>query len=171
MKTRGLLFLVPCLALVAGCPGTSPTDPAKKDVPTKDEGEIRKLFADFQAAVKERDGDQLWDLFADESQQDADRKAKTIKEDFAKADAEAKKAMAKKLDVPEADLGELTGKKYLKSQQFFGKYHEVPESSFQKAAITGDKATIHYKEEDGDAVKQPAVRENGKWKLVVEMPK
>src|SRR5580704_3143969 len=89
-----------CIVLLAllqpGC--TRQAERAQGDAKKGDaEAEVRLVFADFQAAVKARDGTKLWGLLAEESRQDADRKAKGVKDDFNKADDKQKAELEKKI--------------------------------------------------------------------------
>ncbi len=167
MPARLLVGVLPLTLLLAGC--TAGTSETKKGGGAH--AEVRQAFADFQAAIKKRDGDKLWDLLAEDSRQDADRKAKAIRNDFTRADDKEKADLEKKLDLSAAELRDLSGKVYLKSKAFYGKYHEVPDSTVEKVSVGGEKARLTYKEEDGDIIVQPLVREQGRWKLVAEMPK
>ena len=163
----GLLLLV----FVAGCP-QQPTASAPKTGAA--DAEIRRVFADFQSAVKDRDGTRLWDVLADESREDAERKAKAIREDFNKnTDGQRREEMAKNLDLPLGELKDLDGKGYLKTKQFYGKWHEAPGSKVDTVNVTGDRAELVYVEddEDHDRVKMKLERQHGKWKLLVEMPR
>src|SRR5437763_103126 len=100
-----LLRAIPALMLVvfaAGCP-QAPTTPAPKSAAA--EAGIRQLFGDFQKAVKERDGARLWEILADESREDAERKAKTIRDDFNKNnDGQRREEMAANLGVSQDEL-------------------------------------------------------------------
>jgi hypothetical protein len=169
MRPRLALGFVPLALLLAGCTAPAEKTPAKGG--DRDEAEVRQVFTDFQAALKQRDGARLWDLLAEDSRQDADRRAKGLKDDFAKADEAKRAEMEKNLELPAHALPILDGKGYLKSKQFFGKYHEVPDSKLKDIAVKGDKAQLNYVEEDGDEERLQLVREQGHWKLLVEMPK
>jgi hypothetical protein len=160
----GLLLLV----LLAGCPST-PSESAKKNADP--EAAIRQVFADFQGGLKAHDGAKLWDVLAEDSRQDADRKAKEIKSDFAKADEQQQAELAKKFALTAGDLRNIDGKGYLKTQQFFGLYHEVPDSNLKSVSVSGEKASLKFIEEDGDEVTMKLQQEQGHWKLIVEMPK
>jgi hypothetical protein len=174
-KAPAVICALVIAVFAAGCPQADRTKgDAKKGGDSKSgdaDAEIRQIFTDFQSAVKARDGAKLWDLLAEDSRQDADRKAKAVAEDFNKSDDKQKAEMAKNLDVPASDLKQLDAKGYLKTKQFFGKYHEVPDSKVDKVTVTGDKAQVIYLEEDGDRVPMKLEREKGHWKLIVEMPR
>jgi hypothetical protein len=157
----GVLFSV---AFVSGCQKpatTSAGDPEKA---------IRETVAEFQAALKARDADKLWSLLDHDTQTDAERAAKTIRESYAKADATQKAEQEKNLGLPGAELAALTGVGYLKTELFHGKYDEVPGSTIDKVTPQGDKATVAYTEADGDKEKLSLVRQDGRWKLSLEIP-
>ena len=64
-------------------------------------------------------------------------------------------------------MSKITGKLYLKAKPFLGKYREVPGSKIDKVTVEGDKATVHYTEDDGDKETLPLVKQDGKWRLSV----
>ena len=64
-----------------------------------------------------------------------------------------------------------TGKEFLKTKRFHGKYDELPDSKIEKVTVQGDQATIAYVELDGDKEKLILVREQGEWKVSIPMPK
>jgi hypothetical protein len=137
----------------------------------QDEGEVRQKFTELQLALKDRDTDKLWALLDSKSQADADRAAKVIQTTYAKASAEEKADQEKALGLTGAELATLTGKGFLKSKRFQGKYHEVPDSKIEKVVVQGDSATIYYLELDGDKEKTILVRQEGQWKVWLTMPK
>ncbi len=129
-----------------------------------DEDQVRQAFQGFQAAVKTRDADKLWDLLDKGSRAAADAAAKEIQAGYQKANDTAKLKLEKALGLTREELAGLTGKLFLKSNKYFGKYHEVSTSKIDKVTVQGDKATVFYTEEDGDKVKLEFAREDGKWK-------
>jgi hypothetical protein len=153
------------LAFLAGC--NSPDEPGKG----ADEKEVRQAFADFQKALEAKDGDKVWSLLDADSQADAEREARAVRADHGKAGDAQKKEMEKKLGLPGNELAKLKGSGFLKTRRFVGKYDEVPESKVDKIVIQGDRATLHYIEPDNDKEKFSLVREKGKWKLIVPIPK
>jgi hypothetical protein len=156
--------------LISCTPPTS--EPAKKPGgdPTPD-AEIALAFKALQSAIKAKDADKIWDLLAKESQSDAEREAKIVKEAFGKANDKDKAEYEKKLELTAKELGDITGKLYVKSRRFYGKYHEIPDSKVEKITITGDSGTVKYIEPDDDKMTQEVVREQGKWKFVMAIPK
>jgi hypothetical protein len=147
--------------LIAGCssPSSQPGTAAGA------EGQLKEAFAAYQQALKDKDADKLWDMLSAEGRADADRAAKRLRDDYAKADDATKAKLAKDLGLSGDQLANLTGKDYLKTPRFLGKQHEVPGSKFEGAGVQGDKATVNYVEEDGDKQKLPFVREGGRWKV------
>src|SRR5579871_1300294 len=129
-----------------------------------DEDQVRQAFQGFQAAVKTRDADKLWDLLDKQNRAAVDAAAKEIQTSYQKANDTAKLKLEKALGLTREELAGLTGKLFLKSNKYFGKYHEVPTSKIEKVTVQGDKATVSYTEEDGDKVKLEFAREDGKWK-------
>lgn len=178
-------WIVVCgvLAIVTGCsrqdsppktvdgkPAAGKSDNVKVDS-GKAEGEIRTAFADLQAALKEGSGAKLWDLLDTDSQEDANRAAKLVQEAYAKAKGPDQAEMEKGLALSGKDLANLSGKVYLQSKRFLGKYHEIPGSKLDRVVVQGDSATLHYIEDDGDKEKLTYNRQQGRWKVSLAMPK
>jgi hypothetical protein len=155
-----------CLAVSPGC--QKPTEQSS----TEDQKAVRDTFVAFQVALKARDADKLWSLLDSDSQADADRAAKAIRDAYAKVSAEKKADQEKAFGLPGAELSELTGKGFLKTRRFHGKYHEVPDATIDNVTVDGNKAVVDYTEADGDNEKLRLVRQEGKWKLSLkDMPK
>jgi hypothetical protein len=154
------------LAFATGCAGGGSSAPTAGG-----DGPARETFAALQAALKAQDAEKLWALLDGESQAEADRAAKAVQADYAKASAEEKAEQEKALGLPGAELAGLTGKGFLKTKRFQGKYDEVPDSKFEKVSVQGDRATLSYVEADGDHVKLTFVRQDGQWKVSLRMPK
>ncbi len=159
------VLLAAALVLVSGCPNPTGT-PAGKD-----EDEVRAAFTAFQAALKARDADKLWSQLDSESQADAERAAKAAKAAYEAASGDEKAQQEKALGLSAAEISALTGKGFLRTKRFQGKYDEVPESKLDKVSVQGNTATVNYVEPDGDKEKFTLVRQDGRWALVVPMPK
>ena len=160
--------LVPLAMILASCgcskPGTTQGGGSEEEA-------VQKAFTAFQEAMKARDGEKLWGLLDADSQAEAGRAAQTIKEAYAKATAAEKGETEKALGLSAADLAALDGKGFLKSKRFHGKYDEIADSKFDKAAVQGDKATVTYVEQDGDREKLTLSKQGGAWKVSIPMPK
>ena len=65
----------------------------------------------------------------------------------------------------------MSGKLFIKSNRFHGKYYEVPGSKLDTVKAKGDTAKLTYLEEDGDKEKFSLVRQKGQWKFIIPMPK
>lgn len=156
-----------CVVCLIGCTPT-PSERAKK--PGAD-AEITQAFSGLQSAIKAKDADKIWTLLANESQADAEREAKVVKDSFAKANDKDKGEYEKKMELTAKELTDMNGKHYVKSRRFYGKYHEIPDSKVEKITVTGDSGTVKYIEDDGDKMTQDVVREQGKWKFVMPIPK
>jgi hypothetical protein len=152
-------------AFAAGCP-----KPAERPG-GNDEEAVREAVSAFQAALKARDADKLWQLLDADSRADADRAAQAVRDAYARAGPEQKAEQEKALGLPGAELAALTGTGFLKTKRFHGKYDELPDSTIDKVTVQGDQATVAYTEPDGDKEKLTLVREEGKWKVSVPMPK
>src|SRR5207302_1585880 len=82
------------------------------------EVQIREVFASFQKAITARDGDKLWDLIDADSQSDAKREAKKVREAFDKTVGADKAEQEKALGLSAAELTALKGPGFLKSKRF-----------------------------------------------------
>jgi hypothetical protein len=153
------------LVLAAGCSKTTEPPPADQ------EGAVRERFAELQAVLVARDADKLWVLLADRSRADAERAARGIQEAYSRAGPEAKAEQEKALGLTGAELAGLTGKGFLKTKPFQGKYHEVPDSKIERVEVQGDNATVRYLEPDGDKEKLIFIRQGGQWKVWLTVPK
>jgi hypothetical protein len=137
---------------------------------TAGEDDIRQLFVQLQKAIKAHDADKIWDLIDDSSQTAATRSGKLVQAGYAKTSDKA--GFEKRYGLTSTDLTAMTGKLFLKSKRFFdGKYDEVPGSKLLTVTVKGDTAKLTYLEEDGDKEKFSLVREKGRWKFVVPMPR
>jgi hypothetical protein len=158
------------LVLGIGCSGGG--SPGGSSAPAGGEQKaVLDAFIALQAALKEGDADKLWAMLDADSQAEAERAAKAIQAAYAKASAEEKAEQEKALGLPGAELAGLTGKGFLKTRRFQGKYDEIPESKVEKVAAQGEKATVNYVEPDGDHEKLTFVRQEGQWKVSLRMPK
>jgi hypothetical protein len=165
------LFLAGGTALALACFAGCKSNEAAQTSGGNEEKQVRETFDSFQKALKSKDADKIWALIDKDSQADAEREAKGVREAFAKLDDTAKKAQEKELGLTGAELAALKGPGFLKTRRFLGKYDEVPGSKTDKIEVKGDKAVVNYVETDGDKEKFSLVREEGKWKLTVPMPK
>jgi hypothetical protein len=172
MRMRLVVLSILFGAYSIGCTSKTPEPPKKPGVDAKQaDAEVAHAFRALQAAIKAKDAETIWDLLAKESQGDAEREAKVVKEAFGKANDKDKAEYEKKLELTARELADITGKLYVKSRRFYGKYHEIPDSKVEKIAVTGESGTVKYIEEDGDKITQEVVREQGKWKFVMAIPK
>jgi hypothetical protein len=162
-RTFSLLLL---LAFVPGC-ATKPTE----NPPANEEGAVREKFAELQSAMKNRDADKMWALMDGKSRSDADKAAKDIQTNHAKANAEEKTKLEESLGLPGAELAQITGPGILKSKRFQKKYHEFPDSKIEKVVVQGENATVHFLEPDGDHEKMIFVQQDGQWKVWLALPK
>jgi hypothetical protein len=163
------LCLSGCVALLCLTVGGGCKNPAEHPS-TKDEQAVRGAVTAFQAALKARDSEKLWSLVDDDSRSDAERAAKTLREAYAKADAKEKAEQEKALGVSGAELAALTGKGFLNTKRFLGKWDELPDSKIDTVTVEGNSATVGYTEEDGDHEKLTLVRQEGKWRLSKAIP-
>jgi hypothetical protein len=140
-------------------------------VMAQDSEALRKQFAEVQKAVQSKDAGKLWELLGSKSQGDAEKIAREIRETFAKGTAEEKRKQAETLGLDAKDLNQLTGKAYLMSAPVWRKLKELPESKIARIVLTGDNATLHYLETDGDKEKMIFVRQGNDWKAWLILPR
>src|SRR5262249_31087832 len=129
----------------------------------------RQAFTALQKAIKARDAEAIWKLADSDSQSDAERAAKAVKAAFGKA--KDKSEFEKKYGLSAKELADMTGKLFIKSNRFHGKYYEVPDSKVESVMVKGDTGRLTYLEEDGDKLKFSLVRQKGQWKFTIPMPK
>ena len=163
--TKRLVHLAVILAAV-GC-----SKPAAQSAAGSEEEAVQKAFAAFQEAMKAKDGEKLFGLLDAESQADAERAAQSVKDAYAKATPAEKGEKEKELGLSAAEVAALDAKGFLKSKRFLGRWHEIPDSKFEKATAQGEKATLNYVEQDGDHEKLSYVKQGGAWKVSIPMPK
>jgi len=135
------------------------------------EQDVRQAFKQLQGAIKARDPDKIWALIDDDTQSDANRAAKAVQAAFSKADDKGKAEFAKKYGLSAKELADMTGKLFIKSNRFHGKYYEIPGSKLDSVKVKGDTARLTYIEEDGDKEKLTLVKQKGEWRFIVPMPK
>jgi hypothetical protein len=162
-------WLVLAAGLV-GCGSKSPESKAK-DTAQKGEEEIKQAFVYLQDAIKAKDANKIWNLLDKDSQADADREARIVKETYAKLPDMDKAGLEKKMELSAKELADMSGKDYVKSKRFFGKHYEIPGSKVDKITVAGASATLVFLEEDGDRITTKLARENGQWKFNLEIPK
>jgi hypothetical protein len=169
-RTLRIWTMTAILFLLAGC--SPPADSAAPTKSAKGEEEARSTFVAFQEALKAKDANKLWSLLDSDSRADAERKAKSVRDAYAKANAKERAEQEKTLGLAGAELKLLQGGGFLKSKRFLGynKYNEIPGCKIDKIDVKGDKAVVHYIEDDGDKETLKLVREEGKWKVVAPMP-
>ena len=160
-------------ALAVGCTRTPPAAKAASD-----EEQVRAQFVALQDALtaalakpNEADTRKIWDLLHGDSQEDANRIAKAVSDQYAKADAPTKAKMEEALRVPGPKMGKYSGVNYLRGKEFLGKWDEIPGSKIDKITFEKDKAWVHYVEKDGDAEKLPLARQDERWKFILPIPR
>jgi hypothetical protein len=155
--------ILPAVMLCCLVPAVAPS--ARADA----EDDVRAAFAAYQAALKSGDPEKIWPLLDSDTQAAAEKVAKTYRESYEKANDTDKAKLEKSFGLKAEEMAKMTGKVYLKSKRFLGKYDEIPGSKLTKVTIKGNEATVDYTEEDGDKEKLQMVRQDGKWKVVVKI--
>lgn len=134
------------------------------------EDDIRTAWGQLQKAIKGRDPEAIWVLLDTDSQSDANRAAKAVQNAYSKA-GDKKGEFEKKYGLTAKELADMTGKRFLKSNRFHGKYYEIPDSKVTGVKVKGDTAKLMTVEEDGDKVTFSLQKQKGQWKFTLPMPK
>jgi hypothetical protein len=140
-------------------------------LPADEEAAVRGQFAELQSALKNRDTDKLWTLLDSKSQAEAGRAAKDVQAAHDKAAADEKAKQEDALGLTATELAGLTGRDFLRTKPFQKKYDELPESTIDRVVVEADSATVYYLEPDGDKEKAILVRQDGRWKVWLTMPR
>lgn len=171
MHTLRSLF---CLAatLLTGCNAPAP----KPGKGPEGDADVRQAFAALQTAVKERNGEKIYELLSSDSRQDADRVAKAIKDSYAVADPKKKDELTKKIGLGSDKLQELSGKSFLASDLFihYDEHNEIPDvKDLDKVDVKANTAKVQYKDPDNpvNMTKIDLVREDNRWRFQLGMPK
>jgi hypothetical protein len=135
------------------------------------EGEVRAAFTDLQAVIRSKDADKLWALLSARSRADAEKAAKEARTAYEKADAAEKAKLAEALGLSGEKVAKLTGSGFLETKRVRKKCEELAESKVTKVTAGADSATVYFDEPDGDHEKIFFVREDGRWKAWLAMPK
>jgi hypothetical protein len=156
------------ITLMSGC--SAAEDQSKGKPGAKDTDQVLQQFVALQAAIKDKNGDQLWELLDSDSRADAERAAKAVQTAYEKASPQEKEKRREELGLSDRELIELTGPVFLKSKRFHGKYHEIPGSKVNDVKVQAEEATVSYTEADGDPEKLTFNRQDRKWKVSLRMP-
>lgn len=163
---RGGLLIV--LLVAAGCRESA--ERARE----REEDEVRETFAAVQDAIqatREGNSDKVWGLLAADSKKAAERRAKRIRDDYAKASDELKAEYQDRLhNVSPAELAKLNGKSYLKTGAFYARWWEVPGSTIDRVTVKGDRATVWYLESESAPTQMEFIKEEGEWKVALNIP-
>ena len=101
-----------------------------------EEDDARAAFTAFQASLKSGDPEKMWPLLDTKTQADADKAAAALKTSYGKAKPAEKTALEKAFGLTAAEMTAVSGKVYLKSKRFLGKYHEIPDSKLDSTGTT-----------------------------------
>jgi len=138
---------------------------------SKEEDQVREAWSALAAAIKAKDADKIWNLLDSDTQADAERTAKKVHAVYLKANAKAKAELEKYLGLSSAELTDLKPAMLFKSKRFDAKYYEIPDSKVTKVVVVSDQATVFYVEPDDDNEKLNFVRQGGKWRANMPLPK
>jgi hypothetical protein len=136
-----------------------------------DEADVRRRFAELQAALKARDADKIWPQLAEKSRADAEREARKTREAYAAAGQEERAKRETALGLTGAEISRLTGKDVLRTKPFRRKFDEVPDGKVEKVTLEKDSATVQFLEPDGDHEKVILLREGDGWKAWLIIPR
>jgi hypothetical protein len=158
------------IVLAAGCakPPSPPSAPGVEALQA--EVQVRDAFVALQAALTNGDADKLWGLLSEKSRGDAERSAKEVRTAYEQAGRDARAKQAERLGLTGEEIAELTGRGFLKTSRFRGKYDEVATGKVARVALQGASATVHWDDADGEREKTIFVREGDGWKAWLSMP-
>jgi hypothetical protein len=137
----------------------------------KAEDEVKDAFIALQGAIKAKDPAKIWVLLDNATKADAERSAKIVKGAYKKANDQDKTKQEASLGLSANEIAKLDGQLLLKSKPFLAKYDEIPDSKITGITVQGDSATLNYLEPDGDKEKLTYTRQDGKWKVGMQLPK
>jgi hypothetical protein len=162
------------LALIAGC-SSKPAGPAPTAAtagPSEDESaQVRRRFAELEAAIKAHDAGRIWDLLCTRSQSDAERIARAARDAYAKAGPDEKTQQAQAFGLSDQQLTELTGKDVINGKRFRKKFDDLPGSKVEGVSVEKESATIRYTDTEGDHEKLIFLRQGGAWKAWLTIPR
>jgi hypothetical protein len=162
------------MAMAIGCT-RAPTGAQRE----KDEAVVRERFTALQDAFKavqakpdDANTRKLFDLLHTDSQQNADRAAKSVSDQYVRADDAAKAKISAALGVSGADFQRLSGIDYLRSKVFLNTYQAVADSKLDKITFERDKAWAHYQETGSarDSGKVEFALQDQQWKIILPIP-
>src|SRR6516225_145167 len=159
MRMKLLSLGIVFAACLIGCNSGLPTKDKSGDDPNKAEEQVKEAFKALQMAIKGKDADKIWNLLDKDSQSDAEREAKAAKEVYGKLGDKDKTDYEKRLKLTGKELADMTGKLYVKSERFYKKHHEIPDSQLEKVSVSGDTASLNFIEPDNDNVKMRLTRD------------
>jgi hypothetical protein len=168
-RLRAMILLAAALAGGCSSRGTAPS-PSTGAAPAAEE-QVRGAFAELQEAFKARDADKVWGLLSRKSRDDAEQVAGDIRTAYGRGRPEEKSEQEKALGLTGAELATLTGAGFLKSKPFLRKYDEVTEGKLDRVTVAADSATVYWDDDEGDKEKTVFVREDGRWKAWLAIPK
>jgi hypothetical protein len=166
---RGCAALL--LVFAAGCTKPPGTVPVPGGATSGAEDGVRAAFTDLRSAIEGGDPEKVWVLLSGKSQADAERAAGEVRAAYERAGAAARARQEEALGVAGEDLAKLTGPGFLKSKGFRDRYGELAGGKIVKVAVEGDSATVYWDDADGEREKTVFVREGGRWRAWLSMPK
>jgi len=171
---RACCWLLVGLSLApAGC-ATTKKQKSREAV----EAEVTESFVRLQAAIDElRKGEteNLWDLLAERSVDEATKKAKAFRADFAKRDKEEQEEIAQELGATADEIRDkLSPYGYFRIQRnkIYERYLMVVAAEVDHVKLAGDEATVYYVADETNRDKKPIdfVREDGRWRAILSIP-
>ena len=157
--------------LVIGVAALAVLAPAPQLALGKGEEDVRQAFGQLQNALQAKDAARIWVLLDGDTQNDVNKVAKKLKGIYKKASEKDKAEHETNLGLTADEFAKLDGPLLLKTKRFLGKYDEIADSKIIGVTVQGDTATVNYLEADGDKQKLAYTRQDGKWKVVMPLPK
>jgi hypothetical protein len=169
-------LLVGLVLLPAGCTSGKKSKRTEESV----KAEVTESFERLKEAIAElRRGDteKFWDLLAGDSKDEATKKAKAFRADFAKLDKKEQAERAKEYGATADEIREkLNGYGYLRLMQekFYKRWWMLTAAQIDHITpdLKNDEATVFYKQDESE----PEVKslrfafEDGKWRAMLPIP-
>jgi len=134
-------------------------------------GKLKEAIADMRGGQTEK----LAIILSEESRNEADKRAKAFRAEFAKLDKEEQAEQARQWGATADQIRErLNGQGYLGivHEEIYKRYWLMVGAPADDITIKGDEATVYYVPDDSDREKKSIVfvREDGDWKAVLYIP-
>lgn len=169
-------LLIGLLLLPAGCVSTKNK---KSGSSAAVKAEVTESFEKLKVAIPELlkgETEKLWDILAAVSHEEAAKKAKAFRADFATLDKEKQAELAQQMGATATEIRDkLSGYGYLRlvRDRLYENYWMVAAAPIDHIKLeAADEATVYYTQDDSEQEKKSIVfiLEEGQWKAVLRIP-